>query len=757
MKEQKIQLDDDAKQLYQSFDGIDTRELSSLEPLDANRLAQSLLEEEKQYDAWRLLLGKMVNALSSYFISVDSSNLVEKEKAIFNQLDKIFHKFSQRPGQVNPILIRYRGSATNPNVSPKFDYEVIFGHIVLDLDIVAHMIKRIGFTDSTLPDKILKSFEILSNQEINNLFLKIPKNKTESKRVRMALRIVSRYDKASKTKSPIVFNVNGKQVSVGLVTNERDLPDPNLTLLAGLNGLKPRTMTQLAKKVDNWMHHPDAKISISLHPSVYSAIFSIKKFREKLIPSPIEINNLKWMMVESDREVVSEEMAQVARVVVESSGGSQTDTARVLKSVYGNDFQRINSHQVVERLQLTSGLLTSIEKKPEERHIEEEVLDNVEKRLDRVHDEVYDDLNVEDKDVTTKSAGQETLIGKVHNKLANLVSFYKRRSAAKKKMKDIVHRVVDFDDQDYATLAKDFEVSVKEAEELIDLLKSCFDGRGNFRKGTFGTIIPEFARFERRIFEFLWHYLKETLHQGDRTAFLNSLQLLVDRLKQPKRSVSVLLADLCENPAVVKFADRKAFMLANRLVRKYNRELISYQITPEDVLLVEEGLDKDVAEYAAWKIDRDREKFFEKIKTMHSRLSKELNSDAEEKKSMDAQYLLAQEREAYIFLSLVGGETARSVIVSAVKEFGDPESEIYHLKKSQLHMADLLQLLKVAVRGLGRIGEAKNIYLLEYVKSMADELIRLGDSVYHEDVIHQILEWIEISKQNITNRAESQS
>jgi hypothetical protein len=757
MVAKEIQLDDEAKQLYQSLEGIEARELSGLVPLDANRLAQSLQEEEKQYDAWRLLLGEMINTLSSYFLSVNLSNQADKENAIINQLEKIFHKFSQRPGQVNPILIRYRGSTPSSNISQQFDYELICGHVVLDLDVVSHMIKRIGFADPSFPDKLLKSFEILSNQGINNLFLKIPKNKTELKRMRMAVRIVARYDKASKTNSPIVFTVNGKQVSVGLVYNERDLPDLNLTLLASLNGLKPQTMTQLAKKVDNWMRHPDAKISVSLHPSVYSAIFSIKKFREKLIASPIEINNVKWMMVESDREVVSEEMAQVARVVMDSSRGSQTDTARVLKSVYGNDYQRINSHQVVERLQLTTGLLTSIEKKPEDHHIEGEVLDNVEKRLDRVNDEVYDDLNVENKIVTAKSADQKRIIGKVHNKLVNLVSFYKTRSVTKKKMKDIVHRVVDFDDQDYETLAKDFDVSVKEAEELIELLKSCFDGRGNFRKGTFGRIIPEFARYERRIFEFLWHYLKETLHQRDRTAFLNSLQLLVGRLKQPKKSISVLLADLCENPAVVKFADRKAFMLANRLVRKYNRELISYQITPEDVLLVEEGLDKDVAEYAAWKIDRDREKFFEKIKTMHSRLTQALNSDEEEAKPMDAQYLLAQEREAYIFLSLVGGETARSVIVSAVKEFGDPESETYHLKKSQLHMADLLQLLKVAVRGLGRIGEAENIYLLEYVKNTADELIRLGKSVYHEDLIHQILEWIEISKQNITKRAESLS
>ena len=278
MDAKEIKLDDDAKQLYQSFAGIETRELSGLEPLDANRLAQSLLEEEKQYDAWRLLLGKMVNTLSAYFLSVNLSNPADKEKAAFNQLEKIFHKFSQRPGQVNPILIRYRGFETNPDISPKFDYEVIFGHVVLDLDIVSHMVKRIGFTDSSLPDKTLKSFEILSAQGINNLFLKIPKNKIEIKRMRLALRIISRYNKASKTNSPIVFTVKGKQVSIGLVHNEKEMPDPNLTLLAGLNRLKPQTITQLAKKVDKWMRHPDANISISLHPSVYSAIFSIKKF-----------------------------------------------------------------------------------------------------------------------------------------------------------------------------------------------------------------------------------------------------------------------------------------------------------------------------------------------------------------------------------------------------------------------------------------------------------------------------------------------
>jgi hypothetical protein len=369
-----------------------------------------------------------------------------------------------------------------------------------------------------------------------------------------------------------------------------------------------------------------------------------------------------------------------------------------------------------------------------------------------VKDEVYDDLLIEGQKVRSKSTGEETSLGEVHSELVKSVSFYKNRSVTKQKMKDLVHRVVDFDDQDYETLAKDFDVSVADAHELIQLLKGCFDGAGYFKKGAFGRILPEFARYERRIFEFLWHHLKETLHQKDRTAFLDSLQQLVDRLKQPKKSISVLLADLCENPTIVKFADSKAYMLASRLVRKYTQELVSYQITPEDVLLVQEGIDRDITGYAAWKIDRDRLNFLTKIKTTHIRLLQALNAGDPDTLPMNAQYLLTQERESLIFLSLVGGSTARSVLTSAVKEYCNSDAEIFDLKNSKEHMADIMQLLKVAVRGLGRIGEAEDTHCLDQVKARVNGLIGLDKSMHHEDLINQIMEWVDKSKLSIAER-----
>jgi hypothetical protein len=424
-----------------------------------------------------------------------------------------------------------------------------------------------------------------------------------------------------------------------------------------------------------------------------------------------------------------------------------------LRSVYGEDYKRIDSQKVVERLQATSGLLDTIEEKSAGKEIEGEVLDNVEKRLDQVSDEVYDNLFVEGNKVEASSADKETFIGKVHTKLVNFVSFYKKRSATKKKMKDMVHHVIDFDDQDYETLAKDFKVTVNESEKLIRMLKSCFDSQGNFRKGIFSNIIPDLVRYERRIFDFLWHHLKESLHQKDRAAFLDSLQLLVDRLKQPKKSIAVLLEDLIHNPSIVRFADRKAFMLGSRLVRKYSQELVSYQITPEDVLLVDEGLDKNVANYTAWKIDKEQERFFEKIKTVHMRVAEALDSDDDDAQLMSSQDLLALEREAYLFLSLVGGNTARSVILSALKEYGYPESEIYQLKKSPSLMSDLLQLLKVAIRGWGRLGKSNESSSLDDIKGRLEVFVELTNSMHQEDLINQIREWIDASKDKIAQKA----
>ena len=382
--------------------------------------------------------------------------------------------------------------------------------------------------------------------------------------------------------------------------------------------------------------------------------------------------------------------------------------------------------------------MDTIEKESKGEEIKSEVLNNVEERLEEVKEDVFDNIRIEGDRIKAFTPGRGTFIKKVHTKFLKMVNFQKKRSETKKKMTQMVHRVIDFDNQDYETLAEDFKVSVDEAKTLVKMLKSCFDSRGNFSKSTFGRIMPDLERYERKIFDFLWYNLKESLHHNDRTAFLDSLQLLVDRLKQSKNSLSVLLEDLYQNSSVIRFADRKAFMLGNRLVRSYSKEIVSYQITPEDVLLVDAGIDRKITGYAAWKIDKNQDKFFEKIRTIHRRLLEALDSEEEQNHLIGVQDLLALEREAYIFLALVGGTTSKSVLVSALKEYGHPDSILYQLSKSPMHMADLLQLLKVVIRSVGWVGDSTEVAHIDHIIGRLEVISQLTNSLHEKDLINQI-------------------
>ena len=155
------------------------------------------------------------------------------------------------------------------------------------------------------------------------------------------------------------------------------------------------------------------------------------------------------------------------------------------------------------------------------------------------------------------------------------------------------------------------------------------------------------------------------------------------------------------------------------------------------------GIDKKITSYAAWKIDKNQDKFFEKIRTIHRRLLETLDADEEQNHLIGVQDLLALEREAYIFLALVGGSTSRSVLLSALKEYGQPQSDIYQLQGSAAHMADLLQLLKIVVRGIGRIGDNDQSIVLDQVRGHLQVFLEMIKSLHGEDLIHQIQEYLD--------------
>ncbi len=753
MESSNIDLDNSAEELYAQLGGVEVRKLEKFDYSGTDRLEQGLREERRRYDALRAQIGNLVYQVSRCLEGCSKTSKKDSEKTIWGEFENIFGTLRKNPQAGVKTLLRYKGAFGGNQANNKTDYEIISGDISFDTEVLRAISKGQGSDPSQIIEKLISGFETFWDCGIHNFLLKFPQNRQELKRLRVSLQFATRYFAAIEKNSPISISMGGKPVSLTPIQNENNVPDLNLTLLTVLNGLKPREMQAMVHKVDGLMRSTESNAKKYSYTSIYDAILNIKRFRSKLKPSPIEVNNIKWLMVSDEEAPVSDQMANVARLVMASSGGSSTEAARVLKSVYGEDYAKIDPRQIAERLHLTSGLLDTIDDKSKDDEIQTEVLSSMEKRLSKVREEIYENLQIDGNQIKAYTPGKGTFTEKVHSKIGNMVAFQKHRSATKKKMTQMVHRAIQFEVEDYETLAEDFKVSLDQAKTLVKMLKSCFDSQGKFSKSTFARIIPDLERYERRIFDFLWHNLKESLHQNDRTAFLDSLQLLVDRLKQPKNSLSVLLEDLYQNPEVIRFADRKAFMLGNRLVRSFSQEIVSYNITPADVLLTVAELDPQITRYAAWKIDRNRDKFFAKIGTIHRRLLGALNSEEDQKGLMDARELLALEREGYIFLAQVGGNTSRSILLSALKEYGQPESDLYQLTKSQGHMTDILQLLKVVIRGVGLVGGSSEIALVAGIKGRLDNFSQLTGSLHESDLINQLQESVDSAVVQLMEKA----
>jgi len=303
-----------------------------------------------------------------------------------------------------------------------------------------------------------------------------------------------------------------------------------------------------------------------------------------------------------------------------------------------------------------------------------------------------------------------------------------------------------FHPEDYQKIAGQFDIDVEDAQHIVALLAGCFDENGRFKRDAFGLYIPEFSHYERKIFELLWDCFKNTLDPHDRTAFLNSMQLLIVQLKQPKKALKVLLKDFYTNTDEVNNSDRDALMLSNLLVRKYNKELhTDIEETPEEVLLVKNGLDRDVTQYAQWRIENDGENFLKKISTIREKIGTAVDPGFSQTDALPVDFLFSLEREVHIFLALVEGEAAYRIIREAIEVYGSPDGQIYQSAKGSRYLSILLQHLKVLIRGIGRVGGSKDITILEKIKQHADAFMQFREDPEFHGLVRQMLQWVDIS------------
>jgi hypothetical protein len=422
--------------------------------------------------------------------------------------------------------------------------------------------------------------------------------------------------------------------------------------------------------------------------------------------------------------------------------------------LYGQDYGSLDTGSLGERLGLITNLLSAMQTNPAGQQLMESALQRIQAGMDQLPSELLNDLVVENNVVKVWEGDQERIVGNVEEKLAQAIDTAKDHAAARRKLQATAGDEPIYFSRDAAALATFFDLAPEEMEAILKLFRGCFDGRGGFQRTSFEKKIPEFARYHKKIFKVLWEFLKDMPRRSDRLPFLNTLQLMIREIQQPIQAVRTMLADFMADPAQVSFPDRNAVMLSTQFLRTYNKEInVDIELTPEEILRVQAGLDGKVMSYAAWRVNSDQKRFLTKVVSIRKRLMGAFEPGLAGVAPMPPRFLIALEREVHIFLALIGGNTAASILHSALNVFGNPESKFYATEESRQHLYGLLQHLSVLVRGIGRIGSEIDLVLLDQVKHRENGFLKMSADPRYTALVRRTFGWVEPAKNEIAVRS----
>lgn len=735
-KNPSFPLDASASELYAQLSGIDTTRRILDQPPQESSILELLGAEEQWLDRHRLIMIEICGLLAD-ILSKNHSASPDHSDNQDNALWAAIKQLSGYPHFDGTISIRYRGSGLpgQDAGNDQSDYEVSTGNLLLDLQVAGTIAKRMaGQPGSAIPSQLLAAFKGFSALGIIHLHLdsKVG-SENDKERLLDSLHALTKYYREA---------VQAEK-SQSIVLDEYNLPNPNLTLLATINRVKPATIQKLVQEITPMLFGPEPKEALAPFPTVFNAIFAFPKLNAQLSKPAIEINNIQRLMPGQTGGADNRNQAMLSRLAIASYGENPRQVAEVLASVSSKGYQNIYMGTLQRRLSLATDFLNKSENAPQPGKVREEALHNIETGLEMVPDEMYEALDIPEPQgqAPTKAGLIPRHPEPLHKELFALLSFFKRRSVIKKKMRDMVRGQVKFEAQDYEVIARNFRITGIQAAHLVQLLNSCFDQNGRFRRSAFEKNIPEFVKYETTVFEFLWHYLKELVSRDDRVSFLNALQHLIAQLARPAEALKVLLRDIFGQAYQVGFSDRNGLLLANILIRTYNQELGSHiELTPEEVLRVKLGLNQEMIDQALAFLEENQEHLFRKLRTIHEELQKTLNLEVGAP-AIPLRYLTTLERELIIFLALVGGPISHKILRGVVREYGNPDSGIYTALPGPEEGKGFLQLLQVAVRGLKRFTEVEDLLLFTILTDREARFLSLWDTVPHATLVKRVLEW----------------
>jgi hypothetical protein len=731
-------LDKDAEELFKQLGGIEKREALSI----IGEISKAYEDEQAKSDPWRILLIQLVHEFCTGFLHHKLFKEREKAESHIDRIAETVKKLSEMPNHDGQILVRYRGLHRSDIKPVELDYLISFGNLIVSLESALSLAKRHQTTHAHLQGHLIEALSVFRANKITTLFISVPQNGQEDiTALKPSIEILYQYYQVAKGGGSITLARKGKEIRVPLIRDEDDQPDPNLTMVAGLNSLDKNAMQQVLQEVEVLVEKESEDIPLCDITSEFNAIFTTKKYKADLTKPPIEVNNVKWLMLASDQEILQKEKMQLVNTVFEKFGGPSQEAMQVVNTLYEGDFNTFSPYDIGVALEKITTVLEEVEGRNKGVAVENELLDNVEDRLDPIRDGLLDDITIKGDTLEARMPGQKPFSAKLHDKIIDLVKFFKGRSQTRRKLIAIMTESVSFDEHDYDIISRMFSIPAEEAPHLVENMKALFDERGTFLRTEFEKRIPDFAKYGANIFFFLWVYLKEMTEQSDRIAFLNSLQFLIAKLDHPEEGIKNILEDFVTTPTEALPSDRNAIMLANILLRKENWEIgTEIEITPEEVLLVDDNINEEAVKAATDTVTQEQDDFIRKVETIHTETKQWLWGFTSDDEDLSARYLLSLEREIYIFLAILNPPIATHVLRNAVQAYGNPRGQVYGLKKSREHLNVLVTLLRVVVRALERVGTPEDVQHLSQIKDAQSEFVRRKDDPHFRDMLTRLTE-----------------
>jgi hypothetical protein len=725
-----FQLDDSARKLYGQFNGIDGSDHAGQDVTSG--LLEFLNQEEKVLDYYRLLLAQASCLFSEILINSSFASLQEENSQKIKLFVDFLRRIAKAPKFDGKINCRLRGQQCPSQKigSETYDYELSFGNFLLDYQVAQAIEQREGKKGAAIYSKLMDAFRAMSVMEIFNFSIDYGNGEDEDyQKIEQTIELLVHYHTKKNTKDWFV------------VHDEYDQPNINLTMLAATNKVKSAALQNLVNKIKPMMLKPDPTGELSRFTTVYDVILASKNYRKQLKKMPIEVNNVQWLT--QGLEAKPEQKAKavkISRLVLAEYGSNPKMAAEVMASIKSDGYTDIRPDLMGKRLSLASKFIDLAEKSDHQENLPDEALKSIELGLENLSDEIFDNISIENNEVSSvNEKGQQTKWS-IHDKILGLLSFFKQRSTTKKKVKDITNKDVKFGSKDYSVIARNFRITELEASHLIDLLRGCFDDNGRFRRPYFEKNIPQFIQYESKVFEFLWHYLKELSTRHDRVSFLNALQILVGRLTKPRDALNILTKDIFNRAPAVNYSDRNGLILATILLRNKNREERSnVELTPEEVLLVRKGLNDEMVEVVIAFLEKNQEHVIQKVKKITQELFAASAKDNFQKEEMQPHFLLYLLRELVIFLALVGNDSSRAIIYGLVKEFGNHESAYYTTMKEKGNIRHSLLLLQVATRALKRFSDPQSDDILDEVTRNEEGFVNLFDHPSHLKNVERVM------------------